>query len=90
MTELLRTNTSLGTLVIEQDPPPYGTIRVRIHRMGFDKQFSRDKVTSVSTGIGRGSLLGTKYVQINLIGGEELVLKNVGGGQAEYIKQVLS
>lgn len=88
MTELLKTTCSLGTLTITQEPPSW-TILVNIKRWGYDKTFSKDKVSSVSVGVGGGSILGTKTVKISLPG-EMLTLKNVPSGPADYIRQVLS
>lgn len=89
MTLLLETTCSLGKLVMEQDPPPSGRIHVTIKRLGYMKQFSRDKVGSATSEIGKGSLIGLKTVTIHLPN-ETLVLKNVPSGPADYLASVLS
>lgn len=55
-----------------------------------NRSFSKDKVVSVENGIGGGSMIGLRTVKLHMIGGEVLVLKNVPGGPASYIQQVLS
>lgn len=89
MTILLETTTSLGKLTMTQEPPPSNRIHVVIHRMGYTKQFSRDKVGSATSEIGKGSLLGLKTVTISLPN-ETLVLRNVPSGPADYLARVLS
>lgn len=87
MPELLKTTSSLGKVTIEQLPT--GALLVTIKRMGYKKMFSRDKVMSVDSGIGGGSLLGLKTVVIHLAG-EKVTLRNVPAKAADEMQRLLS
>lgn len=87
MPELLKTMTSMGTLTVEQGP---AGLLVKIHRLGFNKMFGKDKVVSVEHGIGGGSVMFTHTVKIHLLGGETVVLKNVPSKNADALQQLLS
>lgn len=87
MAELMRTTTSLGKLVVEQGP--MGLV-VTISRLGWKKVFSRDKVTSVTNGIGGGSIMFTHTVVVTLIGGEQIVMRNVPKQAADQLQMMLS
>lgn len=87
MAELLKTNSSLGTVIVERGETG---LLVTIKTMAKKRVLSKEKISSVENGAGGGSIIGTRTVVLNLIGGERLVLKNVPRAKADELQRLLS